>query len=297
MARAVRPSLFLTTFPPAEESLALSAPPSAHRCSRRAAQPRLRAAGRGRLRLGGWARPLRGPEGHPPVRAAGRVPGEDHQQRRGAPSRAALSAACRAALPPPRARRAAEEERDHGTIPRLRDTAARKSILRNLPVSSAAASLSRPPGRQEISQIADRLGIRPREDVSAAALRLYKLAVQRNFTRGRRTAQARAQPPLPLPAPASPPFPPSAPPARRPSTLLISPPEHLQVAAACLYVVCRQDSRPYMLIDFSDVLQARERPRRAASPPFPSLPPRANATISRARWPPRRAPRLEKRQD
>lgn len=30
-----------------------------------------------------------------------------------------------------------------------------------------------------------------------------------------------------------------------------------QVAAACLYVVCRQDSRPYMLIDFSDVLQAR----------------------------------------
>lgn len=35
------------------------------------------------------------------------------------------------------------------------------------------------------------------------------------------------------------------------------PPPVSQVAAACLYVVCRQDSRPYMLIDFSDVLQAR----------------------------------------
>jgi len=45
------------------------------------------------------------------------------------------------------------------------------------------------------------LGIRPREDISGAAHRLYKLAVQHNFTRGRRTQQ---------------------------------------VAAACLYIVCRQ---------------------------------------------------------
>lgn len=30
---------------------------------------------------------------------------------------------------------------------------------------------------------------------------------------------------------------------------------HAQVAAACLYIVCRQDSKPFMLIDFSDALQ------------------------------------------
>jgi transcription factor IIIB subunit 2 len=53
--------------------------------------------------------------------------------------------------------------------------------------------------------------------VTGASLRLYKLAVSRNFTRGRRTAH---------------------------------------VAGACLYLVCRQESRPYMLIDVSDALQA-----------------------------------------
>ena len=51
-----------------------------------------------------------------------------------------------------------------------------------------------------------------------AAHRLYKIALQHGFTRGRRTNQ---------------------------------------VAAACLYLVCRQDSKPYLLIDFSDALQAR----------------------------------------
>ena len=71
-------------------------------------------------------------------------------------------------------------------------------------------------GKQEIKQVADRLAIRPREDVVDAAHRLYKLAVQRNFTRGRRVSQ---------------------------------------VAGACLYIICRQESRPYMLIDFADVLQ------------------------------------------
>jgi transcription factor IIIB subunit 2 len=49
-----------------------------------------------------------------------------------------------------------------------------------------------------------------------AAQRLYHLAVQRGFTKGRRVAQ---------------------------------------VAAACLYVVCRLDGQPFMLIDFSDMLQ------------------------------------------
>ena len=71
-------------------------------------------------------------------------------------------------------------------------------------------------GKLEITQIADRLGVRPRGDVVDSAHRLYKLAVQRNFTRGRRISQ---------------------------------------VAGACLYIICRQESRPYMLIDFSDVLQ------------------------------------------
>ena len=54
----------------------------------------------------------------------------------------------------------------------------------------------------------------------AAAHRLYKLALQRGFTRGRRTNQ---------------------------------------VAAACLYLVCRQDEKPFLLIDFSDALQVRVR--------------------------------------
>ena len=49
-----------------------------------------------------------------------------------------------------------------------------------------------------------------------AAHRLYKLALTHGFTRGRRTNQ---------------------------------------VAAAALYLVCRQDSKPFLLIDFSDALQ------------------------------------------
>ncbi|QDZ20704.1 subunit Brf1 of transcription factor IIIB [Chloropicon primus] len=72
-------------------------------------------------------------------------------------------------------------------------------------------------GRSEINELADRLSIKPREEIASAAHRLYKLAVQRNFTRGRRTQQ---------------------------------------VAAACLYTICRQEQKPYMLIDFSDCIQA-----------------------------------------
>ena len=37
-------------------------------------------------------------------------------------------------------------------------------------------------------QLVDHLGIRPRDDSIDAASRLYKLALQRGFTRGRRTA-------------------------------------------------------------------------------------------------------------
>jgi transcription initiation factor TFIIIB Brf1 subunit/transcription initiation factor TFIIB len=47
-------------------------------------------------------------------------------------------------------------------------------------------------------------------------LRLYRLAVEEGFTRGRVVAQ---------------------------------------VAACCLYIICRQESKPFMLIDLSDLLQ------------------------------------------
>jgi transcription initiation factor TFIIIB Brf1 subunit/transcription initiation factor TFIIB len=46
-------------------------------------------------------------------------------------------------------------------------------------------------GRTEIEDVAEKLGVRPREDLCNAAARLYKLAVQRNFTRGRRVQQVR----------------------------------------------------------------------------------------------------------
>eukprot|EP00400_MALV-I_sp_L67-5_P000954 gene954-1159_t len=56
--------------------------------------------------------------------------------------------------------------------------------------------------------------------IQEAAKRIFLLAVQRNFTKGRRT---------------------------------------VHVAAACLYVQCRLNRTPHMLIDFSDVLQASVR--------------------------------------
>ncbi|KAH7282832.1 hypothetical protein KP509_35G049400 [Ceratopteris richardii] len=71
-------------------------------------------------------------------------------------------------------------------------------------------------GRDEITDIADFLAMGSREDAVNAAHRLYIIAVERNFTRGRRTNQ---------------------------------------VAAACLYIICRQEQKPFLLIDFSDCLQ------------------------------------------
>ena len=71
-------------------------------------------------------------------------------------------------------------------------------------------------GRQDIAHLVDQLSVRPREETIESSHRLYKLALQRGFTRGRRTNQ---------------------------------------VAAACLYLVCRQDAKPFLLIDFSDALQ------------------------------------------
>ena len=102
---------------------------------------------------------------------------------------------------------------EHGVAPGL-IRATRGGRVYGAQLDSHERTLHR--GRQEIKQVADRLGVRPREDMVDAAHRLYKLAVQRNFTRGRRIGQ---------------------------------------VAGACLYIICRQESRPYMLIDFADVLQ------------------------------------------
>eukprot|EP01018_Ginkgo_biloba_P027487 Gb_34247 [translate_table: standard] len=71
-------------------------------------------------------------------------------------------------------------------------------------------------GRDEIQILADTLTVSGRDDAVNAGHRLYVIAVERNFTRGRRIKQ---------------------------------------VAAACLYIVCRQEQKPFLLIDFSDILQ------------------------------------------
>ncbi|KAK3264008.1 hypothetical protein CYMTET_27223 [Cymbomonas tetramitiformis] len=70
-------------------------------------------------------------------------------------------------------------------------------------------------GLVEIESQAERLHMPGRDNLAPAAHRLYRIAVTKNFTRGRRTAQ---------------------------------------VAAACLYIACRQDNKAYMLIDFSEIL-------------------------------------------
>ncbi|KXZ48221.1 BFR protein [Gonium pectorale] len=70
-------------------------------------------------------------------------------------------------------------------------------------------------GRYEIMALVEALRISPSSEATEAAHRLYKLALQRGFTRGRRANQ---------------------------------------VAAVCLYIFCRLEKRPYMLIDFSDQL-------------------------------------------
>ncbi|GFR43136.1 hypothetical protein Agub_g4153 [Astrephomene gubernaculifera] len=78
---------------------------------------------------------------------------------------------------------------------------------------SHEASVSR--GRYEIVALVEALRISPAGEATEAAHRLYRLALQRGFTRGRRVNM---------------------------------------VAAVCLYIFCRLEHRPYMLIDFSDQL-------------------------------------------
>ncbi|XP_020526489.1 transcription factor IIIB 60 kDa subunit isoform X4 [Amborella trichopoda] len=71
-------------------------------------------------------------------------------------------------------------------------------------------------GRYEIEEIITALSIDGGENTINQGHRLYTLAVDKNFTRGRRTKH---------------------------------------VAAACLYIVCRHEKKPFLLIDFSDFLQ------------------------------------------
>ncbi|KAM0853756.1 hypothetical protein ACQ4PT_050873 [Festuca glaucescens] len=71
-------------------------------------------------------------------------------------------------------------------------------------------------GEYEISQIVDGLHVSGREDIIRTALNFYKLALDNDFTQGRRTAH---------------------------------------IAAACLYIACRRSEKPYLLIDFSDYLK------------------------------------------
>ncbi|KAF9595701.1 hypothetical protein IFM89_003443 [Coptis chinensis] len=70
-------------------------------------------------------------------------------------------------------------------------------------------------GRDEISSLVQNLSMTGQEPIINAALSFYKLAVDRNFTRGRKRNL---------------------------------------VTASCLYIACREDNRAYLLIDFSNQL-------------------------------------------
>lgn len=122
-------------------------------------------------------------------------------------------------------------------------------------------------GRGEIQSMIDTFNIRPREDCLEAAHRLYRLALQQGFTKGRRVNQvrgasgvrgglaccARTVSLLPLVA--------CHRAGRRPGAQLAnSPSPGPQVAAACLYIICRQEEKPFMLIDYSDLLQVGTHP-------------------------------------
>ncbi|XP_020579797.1 transcription factor IIIB 90 kDa subunit isoform X2 [Phalaenopsis equestris] len=91
------------------------------------------------------------------------------------------------------------------------------NILRSV---AGAYSLSRQKtldkGRDEISNILLHLNVGSGESLINRAHNLYKIAVEKNFTKGRKTSH---------------------------------------VAAACLYIACRQTEKAYLLIDFSDYLK------------------------------------------
>lgn len=67
-----------------------------------------------------------------------------------------------------------------------------------------------------ICYIAENLGVGGGDQVCAPASKFYEIALTRNFTRGRRADQ---------------------------------------VAAACLYIACRENNKPFLLIEFSEILR------------------------------------------
>jgi transcription factor IIIB subunit 2 len=98
-------------------------------------------------------------------------------------------------------------------IPAAAGSSQLPSHLRAVTVQEDSREQASARGKSEIYKLVDHLGVHPRNDVGKQAERLYKLAVLQNFTRGRSSTS---------------------------------------VACAALYLVCRQDSKPFMLIDFSD---------------------------------------------
>ncbi|KAJ3683175.1 hypothetical protein LUZ60_013402 [Juncus effusus] len=91
------------------------------------------------------------------------------------------------------------------------------NILRSIETGYSASherTLMR--GRDEIRYIVSCLNIGGGDSIVDEAHRFYQIAIDKNFTRGRRT---------------------------------------MHVAASCLYIACRKNKRPYLLIDFSDYLQ------------------------------------------
>ena len=86
------------------------------------------------------------------------------------------------------------------------------------PIVNHTSPLTLATAERNIAQIA--IALHLSEVVRFAALRLYTLAVEHKFTKGRKS---------------------------------------MNVAAVCLYVACRQkETRQYMLIDFSDILEVCE---------------------------------------
>ncbi|KAJ1704549.1 hypothetical protein LUZ63_004328 [Rhynchospora breviuscula] len=91
------------------------------------------------------------------------------------------------------------------------------AILRSIE-SGYSASYERTlaKGREEISYIVNCLDVAGGDSIIDEAHKFYQIAIDKNFTRGRRTTH---------------------------------------VAAACLYIACRRNKKAYLLIDFSDYLQ------------------------------------------
>ena len=91
----------------------------------------------------------------------------------------------------------------------------RHSLMVRSPIVNHTSPLTLATAERNIAQIA--IALHLSEVVRFAALRLYTLAVEHKFTKGRKS---------------------------------------MNVAAVCLYVACRQkETRQYMLIDFSDILE------------------------------------------